>query len=64
MLHYNTMLRLLLATLLVLGPLPAWAETRLKAVATFSILADFVAEVGGDKVEVSAIVGPDTDVPN
>ena len=56
------MLRLLLATLLVLGPLPACAEARLKAVATFSILADFVAEVGGDKVEVSAIVGPDTDV--
>ena len=62
MLHYNAMLRLLLATLLVLGPLPACAEARLKAVATFSILADFVAEVGGDKVEVSAIVGPDTDV--
>jgi zinc/manganese transport system substrate-binding protein len=56
------MLRVLLATVLVLGALPASAQTRLKAVATFSILADFVAEVGGDKTEVSAIVGPDTDV--
>lgn len=56
------MLRLLLALLLLLAAGPAWAETRLKAVATFSILADFVAEVGGDKVEVSTIVGPDTDV--
>ena len=56
------MLRLLLALVLLLAAGPAWAETRLKAVATFSILADFVAEVGGDKVEVSTIVGPDTDV--
>lgn len=56
------MLRLLPVLLLVLAAEPAWAETRLKAVATFSILADFVAEVGGDKVEVSTIVGPDTDV--
>lgn len=56
------MLRLLPVLLLVIAAGPAWAETRLKAVATFSILADFVAEVGGDKVEVSTIVGPDTDV--
>ena len=52
----------LLAALLVLGTLPAWAQTKLKAVATFSILGDLVAEVGGDKVEVSEIVGPDTDM--
>lgn len=56
------MRRALLVILLLLAALPASAEPRLKAVATFSILADFVAEVGGDTVEVSAIVGPDTDV--
>ncbi|HEY6980475.1 metal ABC transporter solute-binding protein, Zn/Mn family [Reyranella sp.] len=56
------LLRAFFVALLVLGTLPASAQTKLKAVATFSILGDFVAEVGGDKVEASAIVGPDTDV--
>ncbi|WIM10848.1 zinc ABC transporter substrate-binding protein [Enhydrobacter sp.] len=51
-----------LALLFLFAAGPAWAETRLRAVATFSILADFVAEVGGDRVEVSSIVRPDTDV--
>jgi zinc/manganese transport system substrate-binding protein len=31
-------------------------------VASFSILADFARQVGGDKVEVTALVGPDSDV--
>ncbi len=50
---------LLLAALLAAAP--AWADGRLKVVATFSILGDLVAEVGGDKVEVSVLVGPDGD---
>lgn len=31
------------------------------AVATFSILGDFVRQVGGDRVQVTALVGPDGD---
>jgi zinc/manganese transport system substrate-binding protein len=37
------------------------AAEKLKAVASFSILADLVKQVGGDHVEVTAIVGPDGD---
>lgn len=39
----------------------AQAADKLKAVASFSILGDFVQKVGGDKVEVTTIVGPDGD---
>lgn len=46
---------------LLAGASPAVADTRLKAVATFSILGDFVREVGGDQVELVTLVGPDTD---
>lgn len=41
--------------------LPASAQTPMKAVATFSILGDLLAEVAGDKVELSVVVGPDID---
>jgi zinc/manganese transport system substrate-binding protein len=40
---------------------PAAAQDKLPVVATFSILADFAKEVGGDKVSVTALVGPDSD---
>jgi zinc/manganese transport system substrate-binding protein len=53
-------LALLLAALLT-GAAPALADTSLKAVATFSILGDFVREVGGETVEVVTLVGPDAD---
>lgn len=39
----------------------AFADPALKAVASFSILGDFVEEVGGDRVEVTTLVGPDGD---
>jgi zinc/manganese transport system substrate-binding protein len=39
----------------------AQAAEKLKAVASFSILANFVARVGGDRVQVTSIVGPDGD---
>lgn len=58
-------IRLLLALAFVLGlaPLPASAEApRLPVVASFSILADFARQIGGDKVEVKALVGPNGDV--
>jgi zinc/manganese transport system substrate-binding protein len=42
---------------------PAFAQTAapLPVVASFSILADFVREVGGDRVSVKALVGPNGD---
>jgi zinc/manganese transport system substrate-binding protein len=40
----------------------ARAQERLKVVASFSILADFVKNVGGDRVSVAVLVGPNSDV--
>jgi zinc/manganese transport system substrate-binding protein len=47
------------ATLVAIGS-PACAEP-LKVVASFSILGDFVRNVGGDRVDVTTLVGPDSD---
>jgi zinc/manganese transport system substrate-binding protein len=52
---------LLLLAALLIGAAPAFADTRLKTVATFSILADFVREVGGDQLDIVTLVGPDAD---
>jgi zinc/manganese transport system substrate-binding protein len=53
---------LLIAILLLgLSITPGAAAEKLKAVASFSILADLVKEVGGNHVDVTAIVGPDGD---
>jgi zinc/manganese transport system substrate-binding protein len=46
---------------LLLSVTGAPAREKLKAVATFSILADFVKNVGGDRVDVQALVGPNAD---
>ena len=53
----------LLTAILLLGLsiTPSAAAEKLKAVASFSILADLVKEVGGNHVDVTAIVGPDGD---
>jgi zinc/manganese transport system substrate-binding protein len=40
---------------------PARAEGRLPVVASFSILADLVRNVGGDRIDVTVLVGPDGD---
>ena len=53
--------RLALILLLATMAAPAVAQERLKVVATFSILADFVRNVGGDRVAVNALVGPNGD---
>ena len=42
-------------------PRSARAADRLKAVATFSIIADFVRNVGGERVDLVTLVGPDGD---
>ena len=40
---------------------PARAADRLNVVASFSILGDFVRNVGGDRVNVTTLVGPNSD---
>ncbi len=40
---------------------PAAAQDKVRVVATFSILADLARNVGGDAVDVTALVGPDSD---
>jgi zinc/manganese transport system substrate-binding protein len=51
---------LLLALLLICSPLHA-AE-RLSVVASFSIPGDFVRTIGGDRINLTTLVGPDSDV--
>jgi len=48
-----------LAALAAAGP--ALAQDRLKILATFSILGDFVKSIGGDRVDGSTLVGPNSD---
>jgi len=53
--------RFLLTAAPLLAVAPALAQSRIKVVATFSILGDLVSEIGGERVELSTLVGPDTD---
>ncbi|MBF0476732.1 MAG: metal ABC transporter substrate-binding protein [Deltaproteobacteria bacterium] len=46
---------------LFLLPGPAGAGQPLKVVASFSILGDMVKNVGGDRVKLTTLVGPDSD---
>ena len=55
------MRRVLLCVLLLIAS-PLHAAERLNVVASFSILGDFVRNVGGDRVNVTTLVGPDSDV--
>jgi zinc/manganese transport system substrate-binding protein len=51
----------LITLVLIAATLPARAEERLPVVASFSILGDFVRNVGGDRVSVTTLVGPNSD---
>src|SRR4051812_38499024 len=51
----------MLALLAVLVAAPAHADDKLKAVASISIIGDLVKNVGGDRVEVATLVGPNSD---
>jgi|SRR5262245_12306189 len=53
--------RHLLAAIVLAVASPAAAQERLKVLATFSVLGDLVKHVGGDRAEVSTLVGPDSD---
>jgi zinc/manganese transport system substrate-binding protein len=57
-----TMHRRSLAAALAWAPFAVAAAEPLRVVASFSILADFVRQVGRDAVSVAALVGPDGDV--
>jgi zinc/manganese transport system substrate-binding protein len=50
----------LAATVLTINPLHAQGKTNV--IASFSILGDFVRNVGGDRVEAATLVGADSDV--
>ncbi len=52
----------LICVLLATAVLPARAQDRPNVVASFSILGDFVRNVGGDRVNVTTLVGPNSDV--
>lgn len=49
------------AALLLAVPLVASAADRIPVLASFSILGDIVANVGGDRIAVTNLVGPDED---
>ncbi|WP_293856261.1 metal ABC transporter substrate-binding protein [uncultured Alsobacter sp.] len=57
----TALLGTLAAAALASGPGFAQTATPLPVVASFSILADLVREVGGDRVSVKALVGPNGD---
>lgn len=51
----------LMCLLITWMPLSHAHDKRLNVVATFSILGDMVKSVGGDRVKISTLVGPDSD---
>ena len=62
MLHRrNVITKLVVLSLMAALPTLAQAEPRLRVVATLSIVGDMVAQVGGEDVEVSTLVGPEGD---
>jgi zinc/manganese transport system substrate-binding protein len=52
----------LLVSAMLLATFPLRAEDRINVVASFSILADFARNVGGERASVTSLVGPNGDV--
>jgi zinc/manganese transport system substrate-binding protein len=52
----------LVCTALAISSAPVRAQDRLDVVASFSILGDFVRNVGGDRINLTTLVGPNSDV--
>ena len=52
----------LICLMLVATSPPAYAQEPLNVVASFSIIGDFVRNVGGDRISVTTLVGPNGDV--
>lgn len=55
-------MRIILFCALLLIASPLHAAERINVVASFSILGDFVRNVGGDRINLTTLVGPDSDV--
>jgi zinc/manganese transport system substrate-binding protein len=49
------------ALITAVAAVPAKAQDKVKTIATFSILGDLVRNVGGDRIEVTTLVGPNGD---
>jgi zinc/manganese transport system substrate-binding protein len=45
----------------LIGAAPAGAADKIKVAASFSVLADMVRQIGGERVEVKSLVGPNGD---
>jgi zinc/manganese transport system substrate-binding protein len=54
--------RALIAFVVAIFAVPVHAGSRINVVASFSILGDLVSNVGGDRVEVTSLVGRNSDV--
>jgi zinc/manganese transport system substrate-binding protein len=52
----------LVAFLVPIATTPSHAQERINVVASFSILGDFVSNVGGERINLTTLVGPDGDV--
>jgi zinc/manganese transport system substrate-binding protein len=52
----------LVALVVALAATPSRAQERINVVASFSILGDLVRNVGGDRINLTTLVGPDGDV--
>jgi zinc/manganese transport system substrate-binding protein len=56
------LLWLLVAGMAALLPAPALSHDKVNVAASFTILADFARNVGGDRIAVTSLIGPDADV--
>lgn len=52
----------LMAALALLATMPTFAQGKLEVVTSFTILADLARNIGGDRVVVTSLVGPNGDV--